>query len=308
MGMDIEQILEALELYTGRFPGEAMHSAIEQREAITPELLRVMENVAENGEEIAKRKDYMLHSFAIHLLAQFRETRVFPSLVKIVSLPGELPFDLFGDTITEGLSQLLGSVYAGDPTPLQGLVEGESINEFVRSATLDSFIVLERSDQMSRDEVVSYFRSLFQGKLSRSDSCAWPDLIRSCADLPAPELLHEVRQVFEKGTAGFMRDELILIERRLMSDEKTIRVRTQRQFSLITDAIGEMEWWAAFHPEPAQAPRLKTARGPKLKPIVQHHDPNPSTALKNEMRKIGRNEACPCGSGKKFKKCCQNKP
>lgn len=26
------------------------------------------------------------------------------------------------------------------------------------------------------------------------------------------------------------------------------------------------------------------------------------------MRKTGRNELCPCGSGKKYKKCCMNKP
>ena len=27
--------------------------------------------------------------------------------------------------------------------------------------------------------------------------------------------------------------------------------------------------------------------------------------LKNKEKKIGRNESCPCGSGKKFKKCCE---
>src|ERR1019366_4181425 len=26
------------------------------------------------------------------------------------------------------------------------------------------------------------------------------------------------------------------------------------------------------------------------------------------MSKVGRNESCPCGSGKKFKKCCSGKP
>ena len=26
------------------------------------------------------------------------------------------------------------------------------------------------------------------------------------------------------------------------------------------------------------------------------------------MKKIGRNEPCPCGSGKKYKKCCLDKP
>lgn len=25
------------------------------------------------------------------------------------------------------------------------------------------------------------------------------------------------------------------------------------------------------------------------------------------MKKVGRNDPCPCGSGKKFKKCCENK-
>ncbi|WP_256476707.1 SEC-C metal-binding domain-containing protein [Bradyrhizobium sp. 186] len=26
----------------------------------------------------------------------------------------------------------------------------------------------------------------------------------------------------------------------------------------------------------------------------------------NPFRKVGRNDPCPCGSGKKFKKCCLN--
>ncbi len=31
---------------------------------------------------------------------------------------------------------------------------------------------------------------------------------------------------------------------------------------------------------------------------------NKSIPLINSSAKIGRNEACPCGSGKKYKKCC----
>jgi uncharacterized protein YecA (UPF0149 family) len=26
-----------------------------------------------------------------------------------------------------------------------------------------------------------------------------------------------------------------------------------------------------------------------------------------KIKKVGRNDPCPCGSGKKFKKCCMNK-
>jgi uncharacterized protein YecA (UPF0149 family) len=33
----------------------------------------------------------------------------------------------------------------------------------------------------------------------------------------------------------------------------------------------------------------------------------PDHPWKRRMPKVGRNEPCPCGSGKKFKKCCQPK-
>jgi hypothetical protein len=35
--------------------------------------------------------------------------------------------------------------------------------------------------------------------------------------------------------------------------------------------------------------------------------PSKVTALKGKTKKIGRNAPCPCGSGKKYKKCCLNK-
>ncbi|MFA4875048.1 MAG: SEC-C metal-binding domain-containing protein, partial [bacterium] len=30
----------------------------------------------------------------------------------------------------------------------------------------------------------------------------------------------------------------------------------------------------------------------------------PATTVRREAPKIGRNDPCPCGSGKKYKKCC----
>jgi uncharacterized protein YchJ len=34
----------------------------------------------------------------------------------------------------------------------------------------------------------------------------------------------------------------------------------------------------------------------------------PLIPIRNEAKKIGRNEPCPCGSGKKYKKCHINNP
>ncbi|MDG2285973.1 MAG: SEC-C metal-binding domain-containing protein [Alphaproteobacteria bacterium] len=33
---------------------------------------------------------------------------------------------------------------------------------------------------------------------------------------------------------------------------------------------------------------------------------NPAVTIQNKQ-KVGRNDPCPCGSGKKFKKCCIHK-
>ncbi len=35
-----------------------------------------------------------------------------------------------------------------------------------------------------------------------------------------------------------------------------------------------------------------------------HDHAPPPEPVRREAPKVGRNEACPCGSGKKFKKCC----
>jgi hypothetical protein len=95
--MTIPETLKELEPDTGRFPKKAMQAAIEQREAVTPELLRVLEAVAEDPVTHAGREGYMLHLFALFLLAQFREKRAYPLIVKMFSAPGEAPFDLAGN-------------------------------------------------------------------------------------------------------------------------------------------------------------------------------------------------------------------
>ena len=284
--MTIPEILKELELYTGWFPKQAMQAAIEQREAITPELLQVLERAAEDPVKVAEQKDYMLHVFAMYLLAQFREKRAYRLLVKIFSAPGETPFDLAGDTVTERLKCIFGSVYDGDPTPLQALVEDENANEYVRNAAMDAFVVLKESGQMSREAVMAYYRSLFHGKLKRTFSYAWNGLVTAVADLPAPELLEEVRQAY--------RDDLVEeadredIELELLSPEPWGRNR----FGLITDAIATMEWWASFHRDETPA------RKPHPGSPTSHSPPLLRTT------KVGRNDPCPCGSGKKYKKCC----
>jgi uncharacterized protein YecA (UPF0149 family) len=49
------------------------------------------------------------------------------------------------------------------------------------------------------------------------------------------------------------------------------------------------------------------AKGKRIKPIYLDSD-NPFSQPRRVEPKIGRNDPCPCGSGKKYKKCCIMKP
>jgi Protein of unknown function (DUF1186)/SEC-C motif len=297
--MTVPEILKTLEPYTKRFPMAAMRAAIEQREAITPELLRVVEAIAANPSEVAKRQDYMLPVFALYLLAQFREKRAYPAIVKMFSAPGETSYELVGDTVTEGLKQILASVYDGNPTPLHGLIENEEANEFVRDAAINAILVLEQTGQMRRAEVVDYFRSLFRGRLQRTHSFAWNGLVCAVADLPAPELLEEVRQAYAEGLV----DESVVDLEGIERDSAAPSPWRRDRHTLISDAIGEMEHWACFHPpesRPRRQPAVEVPVQPPLPAPARYDAPQPF----GRGPKIGRNDPCLCGSGKKFKKCC----
>ncbi|MCX8018434.1 MAG: SEC-C metal-binding domain-containing protein, partial [Rhodocyclaceae bacterium] len=79
------------------------------------------------------------------------------------------------------------------------------------------------------------------------------------------------------------------------------------------NALTETEWWSCFEDKDAPRP---TYRLPEwLTRLV----PEPASArtihsggtYQRETPKVGRNDPCPCGSGKKFKKCCgrdENRP
>jgi hypothetical protein len=299
--MTVSEILKELEPYTGHLPVRALREAIEQREAITPELLRFVEAIAANPAEFAKRDDDMLPVFALYLLAQFREKRAFPAIVKMFSAPGEISYQLVGDTVTDGLKRIFASVYDGNPAPLHGLIENEEANEYVRDAAINAILALERTGQMPRTEVVEYFRDLFHGKLPRTPSFAWNGLACAVADLPAPELLEEVRQAYAEGLVDEGVADLDGIERDLAAP----KLPRPDRHTLITDPIGEMEFWACFHHDdsgPTEPPEIQepVTRPPPSAP-TEYVAPKPF--IRDEP-KIGRNEPCPCGSGKKHKKCC----
>ena len=287
--MDVQPTLAQLERNDGHFAKAAIREAIAHREDITPPLLEVLEAVARDPQSFAADPKCMIHIYAMYLLAQFRETRAYPLLVQIFSAPGELPFDLVGDTVTEGLESILASVSDGDMSGMASLVENEQANEYVRSAGLRSLVVLVACGRRSRDEVMAYFKGLFR-TLDRTPGLVWGSMASCSADLYPAEVVEELHIAFDEGLIESLFIGWENIVDALKAGKAAAMMRLPQRYPLIDDVEKEMAWWACFEENKKRKWDL-----PKVRFV-----PPPVKALV----KIGRNEPCPCGSGKKFKRCC----
>lgn len=300
--MEIAEILHQFERATGKFARAAVEAAVARRQEVTPELLRVLEDTVGRAALLDAEGDYMAHLYAMFLLAQFREIRAYPLVVRFASLPGDLLDSLCGDFITEDLGRVLASVCGGELAGIQYLIENEATDEWVRGAALSSLVTLVAAGQKGRDEIVNYFASLFRGGLVRKWSHVWGTLVSYTSDLHPAELLHDIECAYEGGLVdpGYIGLDDVKSDLAMGKDRILARLAENPHRRLVENTTAEMGWWACFR-ENNQKRVKRAGQGAADSRLNLAASLSPS---KRAMAKTGRNEPCPCGSGKKYKKCC----
>ena len=248
--MEIPEILKALERNTGVFPREALEEAVRRREEITPELLRILEDTVVHAEQIVEEdteSEYFAHLYAMYLLAQFRETRAYPLVVQFARLPEETLDFLTGDFVTEGLDCVLASVCGGDTSLLESLIEDPDADECARGAALYSLLVLVAAGDKTRDEVMDYFKVLFDGRLERTYSLVWDALITGAMYLYPDEVYDRIVAVCEEGLVEEICTGIGEVDEVLAVDRQTILDRLPKgALVYIQDVFEEMERWDCF--------------------------------------------------------------
>ncbi|MFW9262857.1 DUF1186 domain-containing protein [Nostoc sp. CALU 546] len=249
--MQLEEILSELENNTGKFPRLALERAIEEKLAITPILLTTLENFSNNPSELLDKNDYILHIYALYLLAQFRETLAYPLIVKSFSAPGDISMDVTGDIVTEDLGRIFASVSDGNIEPLKQLISNKKINEYVRSAALEALLVLVAEEVISREKVIEYYAELFSNRGDKEYDYTWTKLVINSMELCASELKSEIDNAFEENLVEefFIGQEDVNDCFELGTEVALNKLRQNRRYSLIEDVISEMEGWACFQPE-----------------------------------------------------------
>ena len=282
----IDEILNELEFFSTPFPAAAVAAAIEHQEEITPRLLSIVAAAAENPEPFGE-EERSNHVFALYLLAKFREQRAWPMVQKILSAPdgGE---DILGDVVTQSMDSIIASVCGDDLAGIKALIENPAINQSVRWVAVSALTRLVVAGSYPRDEAMQYFASLFR-TLPREPNDVWNGLGFACLDLCPEEVIADLALARSEGLIGdesFLQSDIDeALARGKSGAVEHLRQATDNH-ALVEDVEKEMDWMAGFD----DAAPKSASQG--------------ADTVVRTGPKVGRNDPCPCGSGKKFKKCC----
>ncbi len=222
--------------------------------------------------------------FALHLLAEKRETEAFAPLVSM-ALEGDQLYEIIGDATTETLPQIFLSLYDGDLEKLKGLIAAPGADPWARVAALEAYSYLAASGEIPLDDARKYFAELFETLQPRSADPVWFGWQNCIALLGFADLEPLVVRAFRQGLVdkevlAFEDFQADLFANRAAPDRRALC--EERGLKPIDDAL---EALAVFDAD-------------------EDEDDEPSTPAANPNRNVGRNDPCPCGSGKKYKKCC----
>ncbi len=294
-------------------PDEIIFKQITQdKESILPLLMTEVEQFANQPDSILIHGDgYIRHIVSLFLLAHFRYQPAYPVIIKLISIPGDKVVNLTGEVFTEALGRILGSVYNGNLTPIKEVIENPRLSPWVRTAALDSLMVLWKEDVLTREEIVDYLKELMERKLEKKSGYVWDAIALIAFDLHPGDLQNLLRQAIKKKLI----EPMVLNEQSLaacVKDDLTAVIKNKQNIveGYIKEPFKELSWWLFPNVEDMDkgidyaamsVPIVdkKIIAGERAAPMGWRNETVVHTAVK-----IGRNEPCFCGSGKKYKKCC----
>ena len=302
--MTPDEILDAFSART--FPSEAIAACRADRDAASQTLLNLLEDFLDQAfegdpDESERAEDALF--MVVHLLAEFREKRAFPLLMRLLGCAADMVERVLGDAISETLPGILISTFDGNLNGLHQIITNRFSNEFARASALHALAYLTVEGVVPKELTQQFLRECFDQFQNEKTNFVWIGWVSSISTLGLESFVPLVEQAFRDNAIDPYTMQLSEFQdglrRTLNPQEQHLRFRVQSPF----DNVDVMSSWAAYNPERDRTPS-PTAVDPGSK-VVDRQLPRPNIEPHlNPHRNVGRNDPCPCGSGKKFKKCC----
>lgn len=278
---------------TETYPSETIALVEAHWDAVRPRLLQALQAVADDP-SCGGDGDTQLHLYAMYLLAKHREPAAFAPLLRLLELPRHDLDWLLGDVLTEGLGICLASTATGeaDHAALRAAALNDTFDEFARAAALTALLTRVMEGDLDLATHRAWLVQTGEREAARlradleADSSFLSLLVGDLSDLGAGPVLDTIRGWYAEGLIDELHIDQPYVEERAWLDFDTLREQARHEH-YVRDLKRETAWW--FYPRHD----YRYAEADVL-----------SQPYRRETPKIGRNEPCPCGSGRKYKKCC----
>jgi hypothetical protein len=306
--MYIDRLIEELTLYEG-LPEAAIREATERRDELLPVFLREIEAYLADEEPVPEMPTALF--MIVHLLGSWHEKSAYcPVAHLLMSDPERLDWQL-GDAITETVPRIMLNLFDGDQRPIRDIIECETANEYIRAEMLIVLATLAYRGDLSKDNVAEYLRNAYSLLRPQSEHYVWVGWEVAVASLGLSDLSPLVEEAFDRGFINTMdvnRKDFRREMKTALSDPDD-RYLAMLRVTPFGDTVAELSTRFSFSDEatsdeenyePASdADLLAMAEAESGLSLIQ--------TVVNPHRHVGRNDPCPCGSGKKFKRCCRGK-
>lgn len=303
--MDAAHILDELTHYR-RLPVDAINAARADRETVVPIFLETIEDYL--GRDPEAWPDRTPLFFIFHLLGEWRQTSAYRPLARLLRLERDKIDAAIGGAVTETSHQVIAAVFDGDPQPLYDVILDRAADEFVRSRMCEVLVTLVRRGDLPYDEVQQFLSASFVKLIPEPGCFVWSGWQSAVAALRIEALKPLAKDAFDRG----MIDPSWLSYQDFEEDYASaadgrdgLGRSLSEEFRLFGDTIDELSKWYGFSARYEEDERRR-ARRKVRDDQVTHSVLDPTEPLVNPTRNVGRNDPCPCGSGKKYKKCCLN--
>lgn len=266
-------------------------------------LIAELERISGDPDEMAES---MFHLHAMHLLAQRRETRALRPLLRIAALPESALDEALGDHLTESFHCCVAAV-CDDESLIRDFIENRQHYEWARHMMVSALVSRVIAGDSPAEQLLEWLCARGDQTMlwiseqpatvnTRSDELLMDALAGALANIGTPVHLPTIQRWWN---AGVLDPQVASIAWYASELERPLAERLDSFLSskqpYVPDAIGDMQTWHCFsdrfHDLPARPP-LAGEAAPS------------NSGLNRATPKVGRNEPCPCGSGKKYKKCC----
>jgi hypothetical protein len=322
--IDVNQLIDELDDAYTYFPEDTLRACQQHRELVIPRLIDVLREAAELGRDGTEREGNTPF-FALYLLAEFQAGEALPAIIDFLSLPNDIPDALLGEVITHDLPRLLATFTADRLEILDALIRNPRINKFVRWAAVDAFDYFLRDGRLSREDVISRLLSQLRESLACNDTEIVSPLVYALTDLGAAEARNDIQVAFERRLLDEDYGSMDSIDALLRLDPTELANKLERlPPTKIDDTVEAMRGWNWPDQDwvdkgqvdgewPVDEWDDSTVDGGRTEDDDLgtagwdddgSYEPTHSATIRHESPRVGRNDPCPCGSGKKYKKCC----